>query len=207
MTVDWSLKFALNFTDADLQANREGYMSEAQKRRAKRSLWQFIGLYLVLTLSSVWVLGFFIKYIQDTNSIIEKLGIGIAGIVPFLCLAGCFYILKESFQLHDESVEGDEEEKVISLTGTVWLVTEDDKGNYGRMFRVGIDDKFLTVPDSVFDTVKDGQVYTVYYSEKFERLLSMERPDKETRIREIKDDLKYLDSQEASLKSKNDKNA
>lgn len=197
------LQQAFNFTDADLKANRAGYMTEAQIRHIRKEntvgILVIAGIFLVLVTFVIFI----ISNLWDEASIINRIMVALVGALPFYFLALFLYHIRRLLRPGSDLWHIDEE--VIALTGTVHTVrVKRNNRNYQTKLRVGVDEKLFTISNRVLYAVQGGRIYTIYYTVETKHILSMELSDREFVVRKAKDELKYLESQAAILKAKND---
>lgn len=189
------LQQAFNFTDADLKANRSGKITRKQISHVLKSELPalFLMLFLLIALSGV--------FIYSVESIVQRFLIFIISAPVFLAL---YSVLGITLNLYDDLRNG----KVATEVNIVHKLNTGSYKNpvkwHSYNIKPGEDNPALSVTESGYRILKEGSYYTVNYLPKSRIVLSVEEAPLSIAIREIKDDLKYLDSQEAMLKAKND---
>lgn len=161
-----SVAHSIGFTEGDLQANRQGKLSDAQsqKLRAKRQGWLILaGVALILGIG-LFARGFF----DDALTSSEKLTIGI-----LLCLAlavGLLYIWLKWSQYASDIAQG------IVAEGQLGLVTYIYRGN--RVYHFGANGVKFRVDKTLYELLDDLSneypSWVVYYAPQTRTLLALE---------------------------------
>ena len=184
------LQQEFHFTDSDLKANQAGKLTRKQSKYLI-NLW--ITPFTILMFFIVLVLGvggFFV-----TETVFERFLLLLL-VSPFLFAVAYFF--RAFLDAKEDMTNG----IVMSETGILQRNSQYSDyriclGDEGTKFRIS---------ETAYNLVKQGQIYTVYYLPRTQMIVSIEQSDRETLVRELKDELKYLQSLEASLKAKNKAN-
>jgi hypothetical protein len=160
-----SLTDALNFSAEDLQANREGRLSEAQKYRLtrgwRRTLWIEIGLVIVLTLGATTLI--FVAQRSDLPLL------NVIGILMTIINAGIVGLGAQSYLRTSSDLKNG---KVATISGVVSHTIRVS----GRVatYILKVDHQAVVVSRLVFFAVEDGKAYHLYRAPSSKTLLSAE---------------------------------
>lgn len=185
------LQQALNFTDADLKANRVGRLSKKQIR-------QILKNDVIVGCVAILIFGVFpiLLIILQQQPVLTIL------MIPLLYLA--LYFVRGLSRLYDDLKRGEVNRSIAYLQ--VDKPGVEIEAELKQYFLHAIqDDKLLDVSEELGNLLNESQSYIAYYLPRSQTLLAIEKADRETTIRELKDELKYLESQQASLKAKKGK--
>lgn len=160
-----SLAAALNFTPADLDANRDGRISETQAARIRRS-WRLTraivaGLLIVLVLLATTLIYF---GQQSDSAILTLTGITLAVINAGVAVIG----VQNYLRLSRDFNEG----RAIALTGSAKRTVRVNGRNVAYL--IEIDGQRLPVSKDAFNAFEENHEYHVYLSASSRRLLSAE---------------------------------
>lgn len=158
----------LKFNEDDLAANREGYMSQAQRERMRsdRASW-FLGTMLSLL---AWPGASYIA-IADGIRIHDTFNsrMGILALITALSLSAAAYCWQQKrhydadlYKSHVEVAEGRIRLDIIS------------QGKSGVAYTFDVADAHFEVSKNVFLAFKNGDPYAVYYAPHTHTLLSAE---------------------------------
>lgn len=160
-----TLDEALNITEADLVANREGRLSDAQKQRLtrgwRRTLWIVIGLVIAVGFGATLAL-FFAQ--QSGSLILTFIGILFTVFNALIVGIGAQSYLRTSRDLRAGTVS--ELSGVVSHTIRV----------SGRVatYILKLDGQEVVVPRPVFFALEDGKPYRLYTAPTSKTLLAAE---------------------------------
>lgn len=157
---------ALAFDEGDVEANRAGYFSEAQKARLNRDRRsQALGEMFLLVLSLV--------------GIVLVLGaVNLAYLTPpilaVLVGIGAFFLgLAALIWARSSRTRADlRENRVAEAEGRVDLVV--NSGQYAANYFLRVGDIRFTVKQNAFLAFKNGDPYRIYYTPRSKRILSVE---------------------------------
>ena len=158
---------ALGFTDADLAANRDGRLTDAQiarlRRNWRRTLWITIGIVVIGGLAATIFL--FIGQRND-SAILTLLGIIITVINAATVGLGAQSYLRLSRDVNAA--------RVSAISGVVSHTIRVS----GRVatYVLKLDEQEIVVPKPVFFAVEDGKAYRLYRAPNTKTLLSGEPP-------------------------------
>ena len=160
-----SLTEALNFSEEDLQANRAGRLSEAQKYRLtrgwRRTLWIVIGLVIVLTLGATTLI-----FVAQNNDLPV---LNVIGVLMTIINAGIVGLGAQSYLRTSSYLKGG---KVATISGVVSHTIRVS----GRVatYILKVDNQNVVVSRLVFFAVEDGKAYHLYRAPSSKTLLSAE---------------------------------
>jgi hypothetical protein len=160
-----SLTEALNFSEEDLQANRAGRLSEAQKYRLtrgwRRTLWIVIGLVIVLTLGATTLI-----FVAQNNDLPV---LNVIGVLMTIINAGIVGLGAQSYLRTSSDLKGG---KVATISGVVSHTIRVS----GRVatYILKVDNQNVVVSRLVFFAVEDGKAYHLYRAPSSKTLLSAE---------------------------------
>ncbi|MBI5927991.1 MAG: hypothetical protein HY862_01670 [Chloroflexi bacterium] len=163
-----ALQKHLYLTQADIDANQRGVISEAQIARIRgqmRSAWLVLGC-LVFALLGPFLL-FALLLGWQVFLLVLILGLVIAGISAWFTTQ---QIQQQNQLIHEELLKGE----VAHLEGLLEKKVEGRRmGQY-----VGIGSEFFDVPKGLLEVIPDGEAAVIYYLPKSKQLLSLELIDK-----------------------------
>ena len=160
-----SLTEALNFSEEDLQANRAGRLSEAQKYRLtrgwRRTLWIVIGLVIVLTLGATTLI-----FVAQNNDLPV---LNVIGVLITVINAAVVGLGAQSYLRTSSDLKGG---KVATISGVVSHTIRVS----GRVatYILKVDNQNVVVSRLVFFAVEDGKAYHLYRAPSSKTLLSAE---------------------------------
>jgi|GEM_PF-6933421 len=194
----------LKFTDADLKKNREGKPTYSQHQHKKFRI--FFEKYA--RFFSAWISLLMIGFIASLAFLFfsgEDIGNRVFGLASILLIMFVSIgispvgLLLKHYQFDID---------VIREAGNVSRKKAERKFLFFKftdlVIQVGSDGTPIKVSPTVFNAFEKNEVYAIYFAGKSKILLSVEQisPHIES---DPKDELKYLDAQQASLKSKKKK--
>lgn len=155
-----ALMYAIGFTEEDLEANREGWLSERQRAELNRQRREMlVGIIALLVVSLfVFLIGLF-SY-RDKNA---------SAVIPVLVLTtgGAIYIAYR-WGNKDADFQG---KRVEFVEGRVELRLGSNKSATCSIF---IQNRAFLVSNEVFLAFKNGDPYVIYYTPASKTILSAE---------------------------------
>lgn len=158
---------AIGFTEEDLDANREGYMSKRQRviLGSNRTFWNTLTTFAAILAIPLAFLFSFCSFISAPSSSFKL------GNMALFCLliAGIIYFMKRKWaRVIDDLRTGD----VSAIEGRVKLDFA-DRGNWS-LYSLAISGEIFNVKKSVFLAFKNGDPYRIYYAPHSKTILSAE---------------------------------
>ncbi len=166
--VEDSLNRALEFTVEDLAANRNGFLSSAQRLQLEQQRWKGARGYVLLAavfgvVALIPALRFFTSSIRDTNDLIG------ACIFGALTLALAWTAYTRWQQIHFDAARG----TASVISGIVRLETRTvNRGNV--VYKLKIQGLDFQVSEAALQVFTDGETYRVYYAPESKIVLSAE---------------------------------
>jgi hypothetical protein len=158
---------AIGFTEQDLAANREGYMTKSQRALLdrERKLWRSDMQIAMASLPIAVVLTIWDGYrIGDTLS--SRIGI----LIFFTVIIGLWYVdVRRRWRWFDGDLYKGE---VVFTDGKVGLRTYRQKN--GRIYLVKVSKLQFSVQKQAYHAFREGDPYRIYYAPRSKRLLSAE---------------------------------
>lgn len=155
------LQKALDFTDKDLQANRDGYMSKRQRKVLLRRFWKYIRYILI---SSVGFLVFCIVCIFVFDNGIVRAGVFIFGILPILIAVGLGFVWANS---QFRAIQADlRKGNVETISG---------QASKRSVYVMVIESIRFEMHEDIGVLFQDGAGYVVHYAPHSKRILSAEK--------------------------------
>ena len=191
----YRLHQALNVTDADLRANRVGYMTHVQIEKIKRAKHKRIQIYIrTIVVYSVWISAFILLTINQ--ALVFRLFLSLL-ILPILVLLP-IAIHNLKWDIQNQPIFSGE---IISQTGII--KTHDNIGNWGSLssIQINTDGDIFRLSSEIVSMLNMGQVYTVHYLAGTKTIVSIEKADQATTIQAIEEELDYLEAVQDSLKT------
>lgn len=150
-----SLQAALNFTDDDLIANRDGRLSEMQdyRLRVRRRRSAFLSALVLIAASFVATLLLFLGTREGGSSILTLIGIGVT-----LCNAALFGAFARHWMRLNADIQKGE---VHALSGTVERVVKPVTRRVVN-YVIRIDSVDIVVDKDTFDAFAHQKRYTIY---------------------------------------------
>jgi hypothetical protein len=159
---------AIGFTEEDLEANREGYMSKRQRSRlyAKRSSWGIrtilaVGITLFLCVSAI----------IDGNRIGDTVSSRLA-IIGLICIVGGSAVVYT--RLKGANFTADLWKGEIHIIEGRVVLDVSNQGNRGDFYTVRIDDTTFAINKPIFLAFKNDDPYRIYYAPRSKTILSAE---------------------------------
>ncbi len=159
---------AIGFTEEELEANREGYMSKRQRSRlnAKHSSWGIrtilaVGITLFLCASAI----------IDGNRIGDTVESRVA-IIGFICIVGGTAIIYT--RLKGANFTADLRKGDIHIIEGRVVLDVSNQGNRGDFYTVRVEDTTFATNKPIFLAFKNGDPYRIYYAPHSKTILSAE---------------------------------
>lgn len=160
-----TLPEALNFTDADLVANRAGELSDAQQDRLRRIWRRTLGI-LVVSVIGIGLAATIILYLAQRNesSVLTLVGIVLTVVNALVVGIGAQSYLRTSSDLRGGSI--------VEISGVVSHTMRVS----GRVatYVLRLDGQEVIVPRPVFFAVEEGKRYRLYRAPATRTLLAAE---------------------------------
>ena len=160
-----ALMAAMNFNETDLQANRQGHLSQAQTARIKRMRRRHILMAAVLFLAMVLVATLLIFFGQRSQNTILSAAGGLLTVVNALAMGGLGRVcIRAGGDLRTGGIEvlGGDVERVLR------------RGRQGDNYLLRIDGASLVVTKDVFLGFQHEAPYRIYRTRLSRLLLSAE---------------------------------
>jgi hypothetical protein len=161
------LMWAIGFTEEDLEANQDRYITKRQRLilNRERTEWRLF-CYSAVVLSPIACAAAIVDGILIGDTIASRIGI-----ISLICLltAIFFTYCYLKWQQYDADLsKGD----VAVVEGHVTLSWYQERN--GTKYKIKMQSRTFIVSKSIFNTFKDGDFYAVYYSPHTKKLLSAE---------------------------------
>jgi hypothetical protein len=165
----------LNFTEEDLEANHQGYLSEHQERRLVRQhqITVFVALFVIVGTLTTVCGGSVVSDLPDFSDtyLLWVIVVGVTLVIFFGCVfALCWGAVVQ--RERDYDVDGSEG-KPTRISGILSKHLDFGKRNEG-IYRVQIADKIFSVNGGVHQAFEEGQNYLIYYTARTNKILSAE---------------------------------
>jgi hypothetical protein len=161
------LKLAIGFTEEDLQANQDRYITKRQRLilNRERSGWRLF-CYSAVVLSPILCALALLDGLIAGDPVQSRISI-ISLICGLTAIFFTYCYLK--WQQYDSDLsKGD----VAVVEGHVTLRQHQERN--GTRYEIRVQSRTFTVSISVFDAFRDGDLYAIYYSPHTKKLLSAE---------------------------------
>jgi hypothetical protein len=156
----WTLQVALGFDDEDIEANRDGRLSNRQRARLADHEFRWIGIAILASLVIVWS-------ILNASGRID-VAIGQGGIPWLIAAAITGYAWYKGKQYYDYL----HAQEIGAVQGRVQLNMQSSKNS--TALTVGIQDLQFSVKQQAFLAFKNGDPYAIYYAPRSKTILSAE---------------------------------
>jgi hypothetical protein len=159
---------ALDFTDEDLAANREGYLTKRQLLRLSQRQNSWTMGVVLAAIGSVFLCAFAIMdgiRIGDTVSS----RVGIIGLIAILAGGFVLYTWTKGARFAVDLRQGELE----AVEGRVALDVI-SQGSSGNAYTVQIEDRTFAINKPIFLAFKNGDPYRIYYAPHSRTILSAE---------------------------------
>ena len=161
-----ALMAAMNFTEADLQANRQGHLSQAQADRLKRMRRRYVLMAAVLFLGLALAATALIFLGQQNRNVILSAAGGLLTVINAVLMGG----MGRSYMRIDSDLRGG---GVETLAGEVERALR--RGRQHDYYLLRIDGVSLAVTQDIFLAFQHEAPYRIYRTRLSGALLSAER--------------------------------
>ena len=161
-----ALMAAMNFTEADLQANRQGHLSQAQADRLKRMRRRHVLMAAVLFLALALAATALIFLGQQNRNVILSAAGGLLTVINAVLMGG----MGRSYMRIDSDLRGG---GVETLAGEVERTLR--RGRQHDYYLLRIDGASLAVTQDIFLAFQHKAPYRIYRTRLSGALLSAER--------------------------------
>ncbi len=161
-----ALMQAIGFTEEDLEANREGQLSQRQRDEIKRLRMTWYGIKIICVVISPIVLILLILPLFDSRTNKSGLFIFIAMAVTVLGYSA-YYAMERWNQYRKDLAEN----RTAVIEGRVKIKVFHYKE---PKYKISIEDVRFEVSKEIFLTFKNGDPYIIYYAPYSNKLLSAE---------------------------------
>ncbi len=153
---------AIGFTEEDLEANRQGIITDAQKvhfrREYQKSAFAFLPALVILAFFTIGLLSSGLLFIQPGSIVL-----------PFLFFI--VYLAYLSWR-RQQAVDAIRRGNLESVEGRIQLNTT--ASNSRQLFTISVQNQKFNIKKNVFLAFKNGDPYVIYYVPRSKSILSAE---------------------------------